>query len=114
MESETVVAAIARPHIMDMLKLSQKNQAIENAVINGPNAPKTAMPHARLIDLKKFDVLSSKPSANMIMMMPISAKLSMKWSGSFGKMPVLTIKDPRARKYRTGVRRVLAAKRMDT
>ena len=76
----------------------------------GPSAPKTAIPQLRLIDFMKFEVVSSNPSANMMTIMPRSAKPLIKGFVPSGKMPVLTRSAPIKRKYKTGVSRVLSAR----
>jgi len=52
---------------------------------------------------------SSKPSANIMMMIPSSAKSSIKTGRSSGIKPRLTSKAPKKRKQSTGVKRLLSA-----
>ena len=108
--SDTAVAVIANPHRSAMLCSPQKYRLALYAIIKGTSAPKNAIPQLRFTLFRKLPVSSSKPSANIMTMIPSSAKSSIKTGISIGSQPIFTIIAPKNRYQSAGVNLVLSAR----
>jgi len=81
----------------------------DTAVAVIARAPNRAIPQLRLTLATKLSVDSSNLSANMLKIMPSSAKDRLNTPLSAGSTPIFTSTLPTKRKYSTGVNRVIFA-----